>query len=99
DYNLEDYNGEQVVRVWRTPQFTEWYKEKPTEGQPQMSLDGTISNVEHFQSACITYTGNDSQSSAHPKWTETNEECRLVPGGTDGISISESSNGRDANDQ
>ena len=99
DYSLEEYNGEQVVRIWRTPQFSEWYKEKPTEGKPQMSLDGAISNVEHFQSACITYTGDTSQNSANPKWTETNEGCKLISGGKEGIDINGSSNGRDASEQ
>lgn len=99
DYTIEEYNGEQVVRIWRTPQFSEWYKEKEVTGQPYMSLDGNITNVPHFESACITYSGDDSQSSAEPKWTETNETCQLVPGGTEGISITDSSNGRDANEQ
>lgn len=99
DYSLEDYEGEQVVRIWRTPQYSDWYKEKELPGQPYMSLDGTISDVEHFNSSCITYTGDDSQNSANPKWTETNEECKLIPGGTEGITINESSNGRGADDE
>ena len=64
-----------------------------------MSLDGVISNVEHFESACITYTGDNSQSSANPKWTESNESCHLIPADTDGIKISESSNGKGASDE
>ncbi len=99
DYSLEEYSGEQVVKVWRTPQFSEWYKETPSDNQPYMSLDGIISNVPHFESSCITYAGDDSQDSANPKWTETNEECRLIPGGSEGIIISDSSNGRDVSDQ
>ena len=99
DYTLEEYEGEQVVRIWRTPQYADWYKEKEVSGQPYMSLDGTITNVPHFESACITYTGDDSGNSANPKWTESNDTCQLIPGGTDGITISESSNGRGTDDQ
>ena len=97
NYTTENYNGETVVRIWRTPQFADWYKEKEVSGQPYMSLDGTISNVEHFNSACITYTGDDSQNSASPKWTTTNETCKLVPD-EDGITTTGSSNGRDSDE-
>lgn len=99
NYNIEDYNGTQVVRIWRTPQYSDWYKQTQVEGQPYMSLDGQISGVEHFQSACITYTGNATQDSANPKWIESNESCRLVPNGVDGIRVSDSSNGRGAGDE
>ena len=99
DYNTEDYNGEQVVRIWRTPQYNDWYKQAEVAGQPYMSLDGQISGVEHFESSCITYTGNASQNSANPKWIESNESCLLVPGGIDGIAVSDSSNGRGAGDE
>jgi hypothetical protein len=98
NYTTEDYDGETVVRIWRTPQFADWYKEKEVSGQPYMSLDGTISGVEHFNSSCITYTGDDSQSSANPKWTTTNETCKLVPD-DDGIVTTGSSNGRDSNEE
>lgn len=94
----EDYQGQQTVRIWRTPQYDEWYKEQEVAGQPYMGLDGTISNVEHFKSSCIAYSGDNSQSSANPKWTSSNE-CALVPDGTGGINISDSSNGRSANDE
>ena len=99
DYTTEDYNGQQVVRIWRTPQYSDWYKQTKVEGQPYMSLDGQISGVEHFDSACITYTGNASQNSSNPKWIESNENCLLVPGGTEGINVSDSSNGRGAGDE
>ena len=99
DYTTEDYNGQQVVRIWRTPQYSDWYKQTKVEGQPYMSLDGQISGVEHFNSACITYTGNASQNSSNPKWIESNENCLLVPGGTEGINVSDSSNGRGAGDE
>lgn len=97
EYAKEDYNGQSVVRIWRTPQFADWYKEKEKSNQPYMGLDGTISNVEHFNSACITYTGDNSKNSAHPKWTDSND-CKLVPEGVDGIKISDSSNGRGASE-
>ncbi|MBQ3452789.1 hypothetical protein IJG28_01110 [Candidatus Saccharibacteria bacterium] len=98
DYSTEEYEGKKVVRIWRTPQFTEWYSANPKENQPSMGLDGSIANVAHFNSSCITYSGDDSQNSSNPKWTETNE-CQLVPSGTDGITITESSNGRGASDE
>ena len=99
DYTTEDYNGTTVVRIWRTPQYDDWYKEKQVEGQPYMSLDGQISGVEHFESACITYAGNTTDSSSKPKWIESNESCLLVPSGDEGIRISDSSNGRGASDE
>ena len=98
-YNYEEYEGQKVVRIWRTPQFSDWYKETETAGKPYMSLDGIISNVEHFQSSCITYSGDKSQNSANPKWTESNETCQLIPAGTEGIRITESSNGKGASDE
>lgn len=98
DYAKEDYQGKSVVRIWRTPQYSDWYKENEKANQPYMGLDGTISNVEHFESACITYTGDNSKSSKHPKWTDSNE-CKLVPEGVDGIKISDSSNGRGASEE
>ena len=86
-YNTEGYDGKTVVKVWRTPQFSDWYKQK------YLTLDGSISGVPHFESACVSYTGEGESA---PKWTESNEGCKLVPNGTEGITISESSNGRDA---
>ncbi len=104
-YEEEDYAGMKVVRIWRTPQFRDWYKEKPVNGQPSMTLDGTISNVPHFASSCLTYQGDASNNSAEPQWTETNNECKLVPN-TDiestegaGIRITDSSNGRGENEE
>ena len=99
DYTTEDYNGQQVVRIWRTPQYDDWYKQTQVEGQPYMSLSGQISGVEHFESKCITYTGNNTQDKASPKWIESNESCLLVPGGNDGIKVSDSSNGRGTDDE
>lgn len=93
-YETEEYEGQQVVRIWRTPQFDDWYKEEMKEGQPYMGLDGTIANVPHFVSACTTYTGTE-RVGKKPSWTTTNDECKLVPEGVDGIEITDSSNGVD----
>ncbi|MBR2709797.1 hypothetical protein IKE72_01820 [Candidatus Saccharibacteria bacterium] len=93
-YETEMYEGHKYVRIWRTPQFSEWYKENPKEGEPYMTLDGEIGNVAHFASNCITYTGTlpdttysvEGQSSSEsvtvksttPTWTSTNNECKLI---------------------
>ena len=100
-YTTEEYNGQTVVRIWRTPQFSDWYKETETEGKPYMDLDGNISNVAHFESACSSYAGNKNSNSSNITWTESNDNCKLVYGGTEnGIEIqSGSSNGRDSNNE
>ena len=118
-YTLEDYNGYKYVRIWRTPQFSDWYKNNPKDGEPYMSLDGEIRNVAHFASKCITYTGtlpdatytleNEDKNgdktvtvkSTTPTWTSTNNKCKLISTeeSSEGISIEESSNGRDENGQ
>lgn len=90
-YETEEYDGQTVVRIWRTPQVDEWYKSK------KMTADGTITGVPHFNSACITYSVDDSQPSA-PKLIEDNNSCAIVPEGTEGIKVTESSNGRGAAD-
>ena len=97
-YSTEDYEGQRVVKIWRTPQMDEWYKAKPTTDQPYMSLEGEISGVAHFESQCIKYVGDLSGGSNTPKWVE-NKTCMLVPEGTNGIEVSESSNGRDTGDE
>lgn len=74
------------VKVWRTPQFTKWYEAQ------RMSLDGSISGIEHFDSQCYSYFGNANGGTGGTiRWTSTNE-CMLAP---DGLEITESSNGRD----
>ena len=98
-YTTEDYNGKKVVRVWRTPQFESWYKESPSENEPYMDLSGNISNVPHFESSCITYTGNNDPNSNSIKWSDSNETCLLIPGGEDAIQIYDSSNGMNENDE
>ena len=104
DYSTEDYEGQKVVRIWRTPQYEDWYKkEEPSKG-PYMDLDGNIKNVEHFESKCYSYSGDTTTSSSKPKWSDTNE-CLLVYGTEDeendgsGIVINESSNGRDSSNE
>ena len=98
DYSTEDYEGQKVVRIWRTPQFNDWYKTEEKSNQPYMGLDGEIKNVAHFESQCYQYSGDDSGSRANPKWDETND-CHLIEDQTgeaeNGITIDESSNGRD----
>lgn len=74
------------VKIWRTPQFNTWYEAQ------RMSLDGSIANVEHFESQCITYRG--THGSDRIRWTSTND-CMLAP---DGFIVESSSNGRDASD-
>lgn len=73
------------VKVWRTPQFTEWYH------GGLMELSGEISGVPHFESKCIVYTGTTQGNSDTAKWSSTNE-CMLAP---EGLTVSSSSNGRD----
>ena len=94
-YHGKDYV---VVKIWRTPQFTTWYKANPKTGEPYMDLNGNIENIAHFNSSCITYTGTED-SKGQVTWETTNETCLLVPDGTDGIKISDSSNGRGAGDE
>lgn len=59
-----------------------------------MELDGTVSGVQHFESACIKYNGVMQSGSSVARWTSTND-CMLAP---DGLVVSSSSNGRDESD-
>ena len=100
-YTTEDYEGQTVVRIWREPQYDDWYKQTETNGQPYMDLSGNISNVEHFESQCIVYTGELRNGSSKPVWTSTNN-CNLVPNNADDAPdflITDSSNGRDSTDE
>lgn len=94
--DVMDYDGQKVVRIWRTPQYDQWYKTSEVEGQPYMDLSGNISNVPHFESACITYTGTIDDAKPKPQWEETNENCLLVPNyaSEEGIRTFDDSNGR-----
>ena len=105
-YEVEDYQGQQVIRIWRTPQL-DWYRAvAPTEGQPYMTEDGVIKDVAHFDSKCIKYKVELRDSNA-VKIDESNNSCKLVPLSADGddstsginIPADSSSNGRDASNQ
>ena len=98
-YEIDNYDGNQVVKIWRTPQYNDWYKKTEREGQPYMSLNGEISGVAHFESSCTTYSGIESETTNEITWESSNDECLLVPDGIDGIRISDSSNGRGASDE
>ena len=71
------------VKIWRTPQFTPWLN------AGKMSMDGEITGVEHFESACYKYSGTSVAGSV--KWTSVND-CMLVP---NGFEVKSSANGRD----
>lgn len=95
-YETEAYNDMNVIKIWRTPQFEEWYK------NDNMTTDGTIQGVPHFESSCITYTGEPTDKTGVFKWTDSNENCKLIATSNDnedGIRISDSSNGRGAGDE
>lgn len=96
-YQLEEYEGNTVVKVWRTPQYNDWYKTEETyeENGPYMNLDGEIQNVPHFESQCTKYYGVEDDA-GKVTWGSTNTDCMLVPDGVEGIRISDSSNGRGA---
>ena len=74
-----------VVKIYRSPRFSDWYKDG------YIDEGGTISGVQHFESQCITYSGEDSTGVM--KWTSTND-CMLA---TEQPTIQDSSNGRDVN--
>lgn len=94
NYLFEGYGDEQVVRIWRTPQFNDWLATN------NMTKEGVISNVAHFDSKCTTYA-SVTDASGTTSWSSINSSCLLVPGGSEngGINISDSSNGRDSNEQ
>ena len=93
-YSLQDYNGNKVVKIWRTPKFDDWYNKGYIDPDT-----GAINNVAHFESACTTYKGEKTSVNNKLKWTSVNDSCLLVPDGTDGIRIVESSNGRNASEE
>ena len=95
-YTTEEYNGQTVVRIWRTPQFNSWYKETKDDNKPYMDLDGNISNVAHFESKCLSYFGNKNTNTGNISWVESNKNCKLVPEGGFRNNDGDSSNGRDA---
>jgi len=82
-----DYRDILFEKVYRTPQYKDWYKNE------YMTTDGTISGVSHFASQCVKYSGEELEGKM--RWTSENEDCTLVDGD---IEITDSSNGRDASD-
>ncbi|MDO4760040.1 MAG: hypothetical protein Q4A33_01920 [Candidatus Saccharibacteria bacterium] len=84
-YKYTEYNGEKVVKIWRTPQFESWIK------SGNMDLTGAIRNVPHFESECVEYV--IVKKGDKITWEKENTKCMLVPKGEDGIEISGSSNG------
>ena len=112
-------------KIYRTPQFTSWYKQEPVRTiedgiddaiptppddntvynvtnykyTPSMDTAGTISGIPHFESKCITYTGEEAEDEktgeTTVKWSAENV-CMLVP---DGVTITESANGRNQDDE
>lgn len=97
-YTTENYDGQEVVRIWRTPQYKDWYRAEASEGQPMMTRDGIISNVPHFESQCIKYQV-ELRDGLPVKLNDSDNSCLLVPDGLDGINVTESSNGRGSSDE
>lgn len=84
--SIAERNSDRDVIIWRTPQFDDWYK------SGHMDLDGSISEVAHFEGVCRKYSGTQIGNSV--KWATSND-CLLAP---EGVKVSSSSNGRDASD-
>lgn len=70
-----------LVCIYRTPLFKDWFN------NGNISTDGVITGVEHFESQCITY----SKASEKDPWADTNNCMMLVE---DGIEINNPTNGR-----
>lgn len=85
EYEYTVYNMQNVVRIWRTPNFDEWYENK------KINLDGEISDIAHFESECIGYSGEEKNGKV--SWTKTADTCMLIPEGEEGIIITDSSDG------
>ncbi|MBQ1528146.1 hypothetical protein IIZ77_00675 [Candidatus Saccharibacteria bacterium] len=75
-------SGEGLVCIYRTPQFTDWYRRE------YINTSGEISGIEHFESRCITYSGVEEGNSV--KWSSTNS-CDMSP---EGIEVINSTNGK-----
>lgn len=76
------------IAIFRTPLFDEWVS------SGNMSADGNISGVPHFESACTAYTSKDD-GEGNLTWT-TNNECLAVP---NGVTVTDSSNGTNDSDE
>lgn len=85
-------------KIWRTPQFNDWYHHKKVKAsnaknasyKPSMTLDGEISDVPHFASKCIKYSG--IEEGAEVKWSAENS-CDMMAAE---MRVNDSSNGRDS---
>lgn len=77
-------DGTDLVCIYRTPQFKDWYK------RGYLDTSGLISGIEHFESQCIQYSGNED-ALGNIKWGSTNS-CEMAP---DGVTIDQSTNGKD----
>lgn len=75
-------DSEDSVKIWRTPQFDDWYHGSGKDNY--INDSGEISGIEHFESKCIKY------ELVGQRWTSSNE-CNLI---TEELNISESSNGK-----
>ena len=82
----DEDTGERVV-IWRTPQFDEWYRDD------KIDLDGNITDVAHFESQCIEYSGV-KKGEQTVEWSSVNN-CNLADE-EDGFVLGDNSNGRDS---
>lgn len=91
-----------IVKVYRTPQFNEWVKEnwKDEDGvehnEARMTLDGTIQGIPHFESNCVSYSGEETNVDGKDviRWTSDNS-CMVL---AEDMNILESSNGRNSSE-
>ncbi|MDO4987049.1 MAG: hypothetical protein Q4E46_01885 [Candidatus Saccharibacteria bacterium] len=92
-----DLRDIRIEKVWRTPNFAEWYhadgKTTDSDGNdlPSITLDGTITGAPHFESAgCQKYSG--AEVNGKVMWTTSND-CMLS---SEDVQVIESANARDA---
>ena len=86
--NTQTENGTEIETVTIKNVKNSIYK-------PVMDLKGKVTGVPHFESECIKYSGTkvNENNAETIKWSAENS-CKMVP---EGIQITDSSNGRDAN--
>lgn len=85
--NGGELKNAEVVKIYRTPQFSKWYN------AGYMTLDGQIDEVPHFDSQCIVYTGVEIDNKT--RWTSENS-CDLA---AEDPVIQDSSNGRNSEER
>lgn len=73
-----------VQKIYRSPRFSDWYK------AGYLDETGNITDIPHFNSECITYSGADVGTGM--RWTSSND-CMLA---TDDVTVRDSSNGRNS---